>query len=187
VIINTASASAPFLAKLSATNRVVITATRSGNEQNFTRLGEHLAATIADPAGDLDKDGQTSLLEAFLTAAARVAEFYQAEGRLATEHALIDDNGDGPRHAGRLVPRVRAVKKSQQAGAVDGLRAQQISLLLSPTNRRCRPRSVPAATPSNSKSSACATPRPPSAKTSTIAASRRCSSSLRRLQETEAN
>jgi hypothetical protein len=132
VIINTASSSAPFLAKLSATNRVVITATRSGNEQNFARLGEHLAATIADPASDLDKDGQTSILEAFLTAAARVAEFYQTEGRLATEHALLDDNGDGLGTPADWFRGVRAVKKSQQAGAVDGFRAQQISLLLSP-------------------------------------------------------
>ena len=43
LVVNTASASAPFVAALSATNRVVITATRSGHEQNFTRLGQYLA------------------------------------------------------------------------------------------------------------------------------------------------
>jgi len=139
VVINTASASAPFLAKLSATNRVVITATRSGHEQNFTRLGEHLAGTITDPASDLDKDGQTSLLEAFLAAAARVAEFYQTEGRLATEHALVDDNGDGLGTPADWFRGVRAVKKSQQAAAVDGARAQQISLVLSPDEQALPP------------------------------------------------
>jgi len=139
VIINTAAASAPFLAKLSATNRIIITATRSGNEQNFTRLGAHLAETIADPAGDLDQDGETSLLEAFLTAAARVAEFYRTEGRLATEHALIDDNGDALGTPADWFRGVRAVKKSQQAGAVDGLRAQQVSLVLSPEERALPP------------------------------------------------
>src|SRR5690606_24985496 len=44
---------------------------------------------------DLDNDEQVSLLEAFLYASGQVAEFYQNEGRIATEHALIDDNGDG--------------------------------------------------------------------------------------------
>ena len=70
-VIDTASASGPFINKLSAPNRVVITATRSGFEVNYTRFGKYLAEAIADPKADLDKDGQTSLLEAFLMAARR--------------------------------------------------------------------------------------------------------------------
>jgi len=38
---------------------------------------------LPDPLADLDKDGQTSLLEALLMASRRVAEFYETEGRLA--------------------------------------------------------------------------------------------------------
>src|SRR5256885_2838954 len=75
VVINCASASAPFLKTLSGTNRVIITATRSGNELNFTRFGQYFAKALADPESDLDKDGQVSLLEAFLTASRRVADF----------------------------------------------------------------------------------------------------------------
>jgi hypothetical protein len=131
IVINTASSSAPFLNKLSGTNRVVITATRSGTEQNFTRLGQYLAQTIADPKSDLDGDGQTSLLEAFLSAAAQVAEFYKTEGRLATEHALLDDNGDSLGTPSDWFRGVRAVKKTNQ-GSPDGARAHQIHLLLSP-------------------------------------------------------
>ncbi|HEV7223310.1 MAG TPA: hypothetical protein VGN42_11460, partial [Pirellulales bacterium] len=93
-IVNCASASGPFLNALSGPNRVVIAATKSGHEHNFARFGDYLSAAIADPKADLDKDDQTSLLEAFLLAAARVEEFYKEESRLATEHALIDDNGD---------------------------------------------------------------------------------------------
>ncbi len=52
---------------------------------------EQTGAIVAD----LDKDGQVSLLEAFLIASRRTLEFYKVEGRIATEHALIDDNGDG--------------------------------------------------------------------------------------------
>ncbi len=132
VIVDTTSASAPFLSKLSATNRVVITATRSGNELNLARFGQYFARAIADPQSDLDKDGQTSVLEAFLSASAQVAEFYKTAGRLATEHALIDDNGDGLGTPADWFRGVRAIKKPE-TGAVDGVRAQQIHLILSPS------------------------------------------------------
>ena len=68
VVINCASASGPFLNRLSGNDRVVVTATKSGHETNFARFGQYLAEAIADPHADLDKDGQVSLLEAFLTA-----------------------------------------------------------------------------------------------------------------------
>src|SRR2546423_1632058 len=93
VIIDSASSSGPFINKVSAPGRVVITATRSGYEQNYARFGQFMSEAITDPQADLDKDGQTSLLEAFLMASRRVSQFYQIEGRLASEHALIDDNG----------------------------------------------------------------------------------------------
>lgn len=132
VLINTASASAPFLKALSQTNRVVITSTRSGFEQNFSRFGARFAEAIADPAADLDHDGQTSVLEAFLRAAAQVAEFYKTEGRLLTEHALIDDNGDGMGTPADWFRGTRATKKSKDGVSLDGARAQQLSLIRSP-------------------------------------------------------
>jgi hypothetical protein len=129
VFINTASASAPFLNKLSATNRVIVTATRSGNEQNFTRFGLFFAEALSDPQSDLDKDGQTSVLEAFLAASARTAEFYKTAGRLATEHALIDDNGDGLGTPADWFRGARSIKKPEGAALADGARARQFSLL----------------------------------------------------------
>ncbi len=128
IVIDTASASAPFLNALSASNRVVITATRSGSERNFARFGQCLAETLADPRSDLDQDGQTSLLESFLGASAQVAEFYKTAGRLATEHALLDDNGDALGTPADWFRGVRAVKKPRQ-GALDGLRAHQVHLV----------------------------------------------------------
>ncbi|MCB1125397.1 MAG: hypothetical protein KDM81_02800 [Verrucomicrobiae bacterium] len=132
VILNTSAASAPFLAPLAGTNRVVITATRSGNEQSYARFGDFLAETMAAPAADLDQDGQTSLLEAFLNAASRVAEFYQTEGRLATEHALIDDNGDGLGTPAEWFQGIRAVRRAQDNHPLDGAHAHQVHLVLSP-------------------------------------------------------
>lgn len=131
VVINCASASAPFLKTLSATNRVVITATRSGNELNFTRFGEHFARALAAPESDLDKDGQVSLLEAFLMASRNVAEFYKTEGRLMTEHALLDDNGDGQGTPADWFRGVHATKKAKDGAALDGRRANQVHLVLS--------------------------------------------------------
>ena len=94
-VIDCSASSAPFLTKLSAERRVIITATKSGGEENFARFGEFLSQSIADANADLDKDDQTSLWEAYLAASRRTAEFYQSDGRLLTEHALLDDNGDG--------------------------------------------------------------------------------------------
>jgi hypothetical protein len=138
-VIDTTSASAPFLTRLSRPGRVVITATRSGSEQNFTRLGRYLSESVADLQADLDKDGQVSLLEAFLTASTRVAEFYEAEGRLATEHALLDDNGDGLGTPANWFRGVRAVKKAKDDASPDGLRAHQFHLIRSDADRQMPP------------------------------------------------
>jgi len=128
-IIDCAAASGPFLQELSAPNRVVITATRSGHEHNFARLGDFLSAAIADPAADLDKDEQTSLLEAFLSAAANVQEFYAKDGRLVTEHALLDDNGDKLGTPSDWFRGLRATKRAKDGGSLDGLRASQLHLV----------------------------------------------------------
>ena len=138
-IINAASASAPFLAKLSGTNRVVITATRSGSEVNYARFGHYFSEAIADPGADLDKDGQTSLLEAFLMASRRVKEFYDLEGRLATEHALLDDTGDGLGTPPDWFRGVRAVKSAKDGAALDGLRAHQFHLVRSKAEQEMAP------------------------------------------------
>ena len=111
-VIDTTSSSAPFLAKLAAPKRVIVSATRSGNEQNYARFGKFLAEALGDSQSDLDKDGQVSLLECFLSASHRTTEFYKTEGRLATEHALIDDNGDGLGTPADWFRGVHAVKRS---------------------------------------------------------------------------
>jgi len=135
-VLNCSSASAPFMAKLAAPGRVVITATRSGSEINFARLGQFLGAALLDADADLDKDGQTSLLEAYLVASARVAEFYKGEGRLATEHALLDDTGDGLGTPGDWFRGIRAVRKAADNAPLDGARAHQFHLVRSAQERR---------------------------------------------------
>ncbi len=95
VFINTASASAPFMQRLSRPGRTVITATESPAQRFETQFPEFFVEALADQAGDTDKDGAVSVLEAFEYASRGVREWYRQAGRLATERALIDDTGDG--------------------------------------------------------------------------------------------
>ena len=138
-IINTSSSSAPFINRLSATNRVVITATRSGHEENYAHFGSYLADAMTNPQADLDKDGQVSLLEAFLIASRQATEFYKLNGRLATEHALLDDNGDGLGTPADWFRGLRATKKPKDAAMVDGLLAQQFHVLESEAEGKLTP------------------------------------------------
>ena len=130
-VIQCASASAPFINRLAGENRVVITATKSGDEQNFARFGQYMSAAIADPRADLDKDGQVSLLEAYLTACRQVDEFYEQEARLATEHALLDDNGDGLGTPAAWFRGLRATQRAKDGASLDGTRAHQFHLVAS--------------------------------------------------------
>jgi len=131
ILINCTSSSGPFINQLSGANRIVVTATKSGHEHNFSRFGDHLSAAITDLAADLDKDEQVSLLEAYLAASSRVANWYRQEARLATEHALLDDNADKRGTPADWFQGVRAQRAAQEGAAVDGLRANQVHLLRS--------------------------------------------------------
>jgi hypothetical protein len=97
VVANTASASGGFVAALTGKDRAIITATKTDGEKNQTRFGEYFttAFAAAESDADTDKDGRVSVLEAFLWARARVVDSYKRDGQLLTEHAVLDDNGDG--------------------------------------------------------------------------------------------
>lgn len=130
-IVNCASASAPFINELAGKGRVIVTSTKSGFELNYARFGIHFAKALTDPAADIDKDDQVSLLESFLYASRKVDEFYKSESRLSTEHALIDDNGDGKGTPLSFFRGVRVIKKSEDESIPDGPVANQIHLLQS--------------------------------------------------------
>src|SRR5262245_5791805 len=96
VLVNTTSASGPFIEALSAPGRTIVTATRSGAEHFTTLFGGYFveALTSNATAADADKNKRVSVLEAFQYAKTEVARAYEREGLLATEHALLDDDGD---------------------------------------------------------------------------------------------
>ena len=95
--VNTASASGPFVEKLSGSGRTVMTATKTGGERNASVFGGYFVDAFSDgeEEADQNRDRRVSMLEAFIYARARVIQSYEAEGLLTTEHALLDDNGDG--------------------------------------------------------------------------------------------
>lgn len=134
VVIHNASASGGFMRPLAAKNRVIITSTKSPDEVFYARFGEHFAEAIGGlPDADLDQDKHVSLLEAFMHASKGAATFYENEGRLATEHALIDDNGDalGTRHEA-----LRPDAKAAAGVKTDGERSAQLVLVLSDEEKK---------------------------------------------------
>ncbi len=131
IVVNCASSSGPYINQLSAAGRMVITATKSGYEMNFARFGQYFASALNDLHADLDKDDQVSLLEAYLSASRRVEEFYHQDARLASEHALLDDNGDGLGTPASWFHGLRATRRAQEGAELDGARAHQIHLIAS--------------------------------------------------------
>lgn len=93
--VNTAPASGGFLESLAGPERTLITATRGAMERNETFFGGFFVEAFAGDDADADKDGRVSLLEAYEYARREVARRYESEGLILTEHALLDDNGDG--------------------------------------------------------------------------------------------
>jgi len=98
VLFNMSSASGEFIKSLAAKGRIVVTATRNGQETNATRFAGFFISALNATDADTDQDGHTSVLEAFVYASRLTGDFYKQAGRLATEHALLDDNGDGVGH-----------------------------------------------------------------------------------------
>lgn len=132
VVVNAASASGDFLAPLSGARRVIVTATRSGFERNATIFGEHFVRGLAAGEADTDKDGRVSVAEAFVFARGEVARRFEAERRLLTEHAQLDDNGDG-----------KGTQDLAAAGAADGALARAVAFALSPAAAAADPRAQP--------------------------------------------
>jgi hypothetical protein len=129
VVVNTTASSAPYLEAVAAPGRVVITATAAAGENQHTRFAGWFVTAFATAAADSNKDHSVSLLEAFDYARRAVARDYEREGGLLTEHAQIDDNGDG---VGTRVPTADgadgAVAATLHLGAVPSATSPKPSL-----------------------------------------------------------
>lgn len=95
VVVNTSSASFPFIERLAGPRRIVITATDSVAQRFDTVFPEFFVKAFLSEAADIDKNSRISIWEAFSSATSEVRRYYQRRGQLSTERALLDDNGDG--------------------------------------------------------------------------------------------
>ena len=95
VMVDSTASSFPFLEHLSGPRRSVITATDSAAQRFDTVLPEFFIRALTDAAADIDKNGRVSVWEAFTAASMGVRRYYTQRGQLATERALLDDDGDG--------------------------------------------------------------------------------------------
>jgi hypothetical protein len=89
LVVNATSASGSILEKWKADGRTLITATRSGFERNATRFAQHFAAALAAGSADINKNGAITAQEAFDYASRSVADSFEKDGALATEHPQI--------------------------------------------------------------------------------------------------
>lgn len=89
VVVNTTSASGAFQDALAGENRTIITATKSGLEQNETVFARFFVEAFTGDGADTNKDGQVTILEAYDFASAEVERFYDADNRLQTEHPVL--------------------------------------------------------------------------------------------------
>ena len=93
--VNLTSASGGFVSALSGPERMIVTATKTGMERNESSFGGYFVEAFAGDGADLNRDDRVSLLEAFQFARTEVVREYETSNRILTEHAMLDDNGDG--------------------------------------------------------------------------------------------
>jgi hypothetical protein len=140
VFVMAMSLSGYFVGPLSRRDRVVIAATEADAETNETTFPAVFAQvltnglTLADH--DVDKDGKLSLFDLYVVVAKEIAQNYASAEQLATEHAQLDDDGDGVGHElqNAYLPEDQGGsppgKKSKRPPPRDGLLAARIMLSL---------------------------------------------------------
>jgi hypothetical protein len=95
LVVTMTSASGASLAPLQKKGRVLITSTSAGQERNFSVFARYFVAAIQEASADTDKNEEISALEVFRYATREVTRYYETQKRLATEHPLIEDRGEG--------------------------------------------------------------------------------------------
>jgi len=133
VLVNTSSASGAAHEQWQHEARIVVTATRSGVERHATRFGGYFVSALSAPGADTDKNNRVTVQEAFDFASRAVTEYFDSEGRLATEHARISGAGadrvalarlDVARDPGTADPALTRLveERDSLSGRVDALR-----------------------------------------------------------------
>jgi hypothetical protein len=124
-VVDSTSSSFPFLAGLAGPNRVVITATGNYAQRYHTVFPDAFIRALAAEEADADKNGRISLLEAFTEASRLVERHFEQVGYKVTEHAMLDDTGDG---------QGRTATTAGEDGVVAGLTYLDVATVASASN-----------------------------------------------------
>ncbi|HEX6557947.1 MAG TPA: hypothetical protein VF021_00750 [Longimicrobiales bacterium] len=128
-IVLASSASGAFVPVLKGANRTIVSATRSGAENEEVVFPRYFAQAFAQDVADSNKDGGVSIAEAFEYAKREVARFYQQQNRLPTEHAVLSDSAGAQRfvlRSGGAVaadPKLAAIQQR-----IDALKARKADM-----------------------------------------------------------
>ena len=124
LLVNMSSASGATADRLKGDNRTLILATRSGSERHATRFGGYFIAALSDPSADLDKNNIITADEAHDFAARQVSDFFERNGRLATEHSRVE----GDQAARFSLARLGSQRPAVSDPALDRLVAERDAL-----------------------------------------------------------
>lgn len=95
LIVNATSASGAVLDRWKKLGRVLITATKSGDERNATRFAQFWVQALSSAEADRDKNEIVTAAEAYEYASRKVADTFKSDVAIATEHAqLAGDSAD---------------------------------------------------------------------------------------------
>ena len=95
IVVNGASMSAPFVNALSRDGRIICASTRSTEQRNATQFMRFFVQALEDGSADQNRDDRISFLEICTQASSLTDAWFLGEGLIATENAILDDNGDG--------------------------------------------------------------------------------------------
>jgi hypothetical protein len=126
LLVNSGSSSGAVQEKLQGGGRTLMLATRSGVERHATRFGDYLAGALSDSSADVDKNNIVSAAEAFQFAERQVADYYERNGQLATEHPRLDGDSDNAARFG--LARLGVAKRSTDDTALRRLQTDRDEL-----------------------------------------------------------
>ena len=88
--------SGKLVPQLSKPGRIILTSSSRNEGYSLQAgFGDAFVDAFSTATNDTDRNGDISLLEAFLSLQARTKDFYEQNGNVQTEHPHLDDNGDG--------------------------------------------------------------------------------------------
>ena len=106
--------SGKLVPQLSKPGRIILTSSSPNEGYSLQAgFGNVFVDAFSSAANDTDRNGDISLLEAFLSLQTRTKAFYEQEGTVQSEHPHLDDNGD--RNATR---NLTAVEEDTDDGAL---------------------------------------------------------------------